>query len=496
MTLPADPLKWAVTAFRDGRNLNYETYAKYLAGKQSLEFATDRFRLAFGDLVEALTYNRCEAVVDAHADRLQVAGFAADDGVLAQAAQALWDANRMDVREGHVATDAFALGDSYVAVAMHPEPGRGVQFWTLDPRNVRVHYSLEAPGEIDLAAQTWQTEDGHSRLTLYFADHIEKYVSRTRTPSGLPVSAVAFERYQPADEPWPVVFPPGRPVPVFAFANNGRTDSYGASELRNVIPMQDGVNKTLADMVVAMEFAAFPQRVLLGVDPPTPEEQAIFDRFMTGVDRILTLSDANSKIGEFSAVNIAQYLAIVEFWDKAISRVTKVPTHYLGMTGDFPSGRALRIAEGPFIAKLEDRQRAFGAVWSDIMTYALILDGKSIEPGDLRVNWKSAAPLSSEDQLDLALGKKTLGMPFPQILRELGYEPTQLATILEDGQTDIEAELAAVREAKAKGLQLIETLRSPWALREAGVPDDAVKDIEELNGMDAMDGLGDVGGGP
>lgn len=490
MTLPADPIKWAITAFRDGRNLRYSTYADYLAGKQTLEFATTRYRSAFGDLFETLTYNRCQAVVDAHADRLQVAGFAADDGALAQRAQALWDANRMDVRQGHVATDAFGLGDSYVIVDKHPDRG-DVQLWTQDPRNVRVHYSLEAPGEIDLAAQTWQAEDGRSRLTLYFADRIEKYASRTKTPSGLPVGAAAFERYQPADEPWPVPLPAGGRVPVFAFANNGRTNSYGVSELHDVLPMQDGVNKTLADMVVAMEFAAFPQRVLLGVDPPTAEEQAIFDRFMTGVDRILTLSDTDSRIAEFSAVNIAQYLSVAEFWDKSIARVTKVPIDYLTGTSDAISGRSRRLREAAFTAKMEDRHRGFGAVWGDVETYALMLDGQTVKPGELRVNWKSAAPLSMEDQLDLALSKQTLGMPLSQILREMGYEPAQLDSILEEQRVH---SADAAREARAKALVLTETLRSSWALHEAGVPDDAAKDIEALNGMDAMDAGGVVGG--
>ena len=41
MPLPPDAVKWAIDAFRDGRNERYETYARYIAGEQPLAFATE-----------------------------------------------------------------------------------------------------------------------------------------------------------------------------------------------------------------------------------------------------------------------------------------------------------------------------------------------------------------------------------------------------------------------------------------------------------------------
>jgi hypothetical protein len=433
MTLPADPVKWALKMFQDDRTDRYNTYQEYVTGDQPLAFATLRFESTFGRLFEAFSYNRCELVIDAHADRLRVSGFGADTPTLATDAQLLWDANRMDVREGHVESDAFTYGDSYVIVEMHPDRG-DVQLWTQDPRTVRVHYSSEAPGELDLAVKRWVTEDGRTRLTLYFADRIEKYISRTRTPGGL-FANTAMERFEVNGEEWPVALGVPDTVPVFHFANNGRTNAYGVSELRSVLPLQDALNKTLMDMLVAMEFAAFPQRVLIGVQgSDDPEEALEEDRqlaaFVAGLQRIMTLEDPNAKIGEFSAVNIAQYLSVAEFWDKAVSRVTKVPMDYMAGTSDAISGRSRRLREAAFTAKIEDRQRAFGGVWSDIMTYGVRLKGAEAKPGAIRVNWVSAAPLSAEDQLDLAEAKKAVGLPFEQIVKELGYEPAQITEIL------------------------------------------------------------------
>ena len=428
MPLPADPLAWAVTAYRDGRNTTYAMYEDYLAGRHPLAFATSKFRSAFGRTFETFAYNRAEAVVDAHADRMQVTGFGADDAALAQQAHAQWMANRMDVREGHLEADAFGLGQGYVLVERHPESG-AVHYWVQPPASIRTHWSDDVPDTVDLAAKTWRDESGHQRLNLYFPDRVEKYISTNRAPSGIPVSATAFRRHKAADEPWPVFFAIPDTVPIFPVANNGRTNSYGVSELRHVLPLQDALNKTVMDTLVAMEFAAYPQRVVTGIQQPDDETKDAIRRFEAGVSRILTLYGDNVRLGEFSSANMAQYLAVVEFFDTAIARVTKVPVHYLSMSGGIPSGRALRIAEAPFTKKLIDRQRAFGGVLGAAVSYGLRLTGMDVPAGALRVNWEPAAPISDEDVWDLILAKRRANMPLMAALREAGYDPDQVRAI-------------------------------------------------------------------
>jgi hypothetical protein len=211
--------------------------------------------------------------------------------------------------------------------------------------------------------------------------------------------------------------------------------------LQDVLGLQDALNKTLMDMLITQEFAAFPQRVLINVDVEDDATAESVAKFQAGVDRLLTLmGDKDGKpasIAEFTAANIEQYDKAAEKWDIRISRVSRVPVHHLTMTGDFPSGASLRMAEGPFITKIEDRQRAFGSVLSSAMTYALRSMGVPVEDGDLRVNWASAAPMSEEDAWNVALQMKDVGMPFEQIIKEKrGYEPDQLREILEMKQRD------------------------------------------------------------
>ena len=62
----------------------------------------------------------------------------------------------------------------------------------------------------------------------------------------------------------------------------------------------------------------------------------------------------------------------------------------------------------------------------------MLFRSTTVQPGDIRVNWKPAAPLSDAEELQLALNRKALGFPFKSNLRELSYEPDQLKEIVED----------------------------------------------------------------
>jgi hypothetical protein len=462
MALPADPLKWAIASFNDGKNLTYNSYQTYIDGYQPLALATERYASTFGRLFENFSYNRCEAVVDAHADRLQVAGFGADDEVISQRAMDLWDANHMDVREGHIESDAFGLGDSYVIVEKHPERNQ-TYMWVQNPNTVRVHYADDVPGMVDLASKTWKNDDGYQRLNMYYAGRIEKYISRQRAITAMP-NAGSFERYDSADGPWEFALAVPGIVPVFPFHNNGRTNGYGRSELRNVLPLQDALNKAMTDLFVASEFAAWPQRVLIGVEPAAEGDQTL-NRYTAGIDRILTLFAPDAKIGEFSAANIAQYIAIIEYVDQSIARTARIPAHYLnGISGNI-SGRALRAAEVYWVKKLQDRQKAFSVPIAEAVSYGLALDGLNVEPGKLRVNWDSVTAMTEDDQMDLAVMKKReLEMSLETVLRELGYEPDQITQILEEKRRATDE---AMREFNRGGLGVAGPIADEDDLEEA-----------------------------
>ena len=443
-----EALRWAVAEFHRKPNDEYQLYRRYLAGDHDLQFATEKFREAFGLIFKTFSYNLCETVVDAHADRMEITGFGSDDDDAlkqrrieagddptetsrAQLMQDAWDANGMDHREGQIEADRFGLGDAYVIADF---VDRAPVLWPAIPPEMRVAYSDQRPGHRTAAARLWG-EGNLWRLNVWTETGLVKYQARRsgKDDTAIPQKPEAFVPWEGGENtiPNPV---PGI-VPVFHFANNARVNDYGVSELRNIIPLQNGLNKTVMDMLVAMEFAAFPQRVAIGIDDEDPDTQSAIRDLVTGVNRLITLQGTdgtNPSIAEFSAANIAQYLTVIQQFQQMIALVSKVPRNYFGdRTADAISGESKRMDESGFISKIEDRQRSDGQVWSELAAYVLTGMGHPTQPGEIRINWKPAAPMSTAEQLDAMIAKRTVGLPFEQILKEAGYEPDQIAKIME-----------------------------------------------------------------
>lgn len=428
-----DPLGWAQHELGNRRQYQrYERYEHYFEGEQPLAFATPKYAAVFGEMFRAFAYNRCSYVVDAHADRLQITGVRSVADAVTEVSGEIWTANRMDKRAGEVHRQAIMLGDAYLIV--WPETVDGsVQLWPQNAEYVRVAYDDERPGLVTLACKGMETHGGFHRINLYFPDRIEKYVTTEPVEERRGVQP-RYVPYEVPGEPWPIPNPWGV-VPVFHFANNADTGEMGRSELSDVIPLQDALNKTLTDLILASELGGFPQKVILGLDADDEQVREGLRRLEAGMNKIFSIPfDPDGKapsIAEFSATNLKQISEVVTMFDTLISRVSRVPVHYLQLSGDFPSGRALRTAEGPFVTKIEDRQVAFGNVWEDAMHLALRMSGVS-DPGRLTAVWEAATALQDEDKWDLALQKSAAGLPLEQILREMGgYEEEEIARIVE-----------------------------------------------------------------
>jgi hypothetical protein len=417
-------IKWALAGITVNAN-RAKRPRDYYEGRHPLAFATEKYREAFGVSLKEVTDNLMPVIVDTPADRLEVEGFTVSAGgegatVAEKAAREIWRQNRMEVRAGEVHQDAFADGDVYVIVWPDPD---NPKMPTLYPNRAGccvVHYDDERPGYITRAAKAWIDEDdGHSRLTLYYRDRIERYRSRQKSQGGLEVTDAA--QYVLVENE-PVVRNPFDKVPVFHFANRASIGQMGRTELDEAMPLADVLNKTLCDRLVAQEFYAFNQRYAIGL---SPEE-------MTGAKvrpgGIWTARSKDVKFGEFSASDIGQYVELAESDRKEIARVSRTPLHYFTLEGSFPSGEAQKTADGPLLSKVRKRQKAWGMVWADVMRFALRIGGHGEH--DVQTVWANTEPRSEDEELDKAAKKAELGIDERTVLTELGYTPDEIERIL------------------------------------------------------------------
>jgi hypothetical protein len=431
------------------RGKEYERYERYYNGEHPLSFATEKFRSAFGGQLRSLADNMCTAPVDALADRLEITAFSVEEGDASagEAAWKLWEANRMDRRAGEVHTEALREGDAYVIV--WPDDEGVPRILPQGAALMTVQYDPEKPGVVMWAAKCWTGDDKRTRLTMYYPDRLEKYITRSRG-SGAPtsssgsggkegsgtrgdpsLSAKNFVRREVLGEQWPVNNQYGT-VPVFHFANNAGVGRFGTSELRNVTPLQDALNKAMADMLVAMEFVAFPQRWATGIEIEIDQTTgAPIQPFKAGADRVWAVGDKDAAFGQFQQGQLGEYLAVQDSLRLEIARVTGTPLHYMSLMSDPPSGEALKTLEARFVKKCLDRQTSFGNVWEDVLALALRMSAEGPDSARLQAEWVAAAPQSELELADTGIQWQTLGVPDEVIWEKLGFTDAQITKWLE-----------------------------------------------------------------
>jgi hypothetical protein len=435
----ADDITWCLAEFAARRG-GYALYHAYLRGDHRLTFATKGYKAAFKALLVGLRCNLCPRMVHALTDRLKVTGFEAHDaetsdqeggGVAARRAAAknawaLWQDGRLDRHENRIYTEAVATGDAYLLVWPDPDDPMVPCFYPQSADQVVMRYDAERPGVPTLAAKFWRDEKNTKRyrLNLYYADRIEKYTTPDRTNA--PSKAADFALLPGADGE--IANPYGR-VPVFHYPFEGGLGQCGQAELRDIIPLQDGMNKELCDMLVASEFGAFPQKWAIGVDPDAEEGDE--NALRAGIDRLVTVLNKDAKLGQFDATDLAAYRETIFAFAELMALVKGIPMHVLRMGGTIPSGESLKTAEAPLVSRVEDTQTDFGDVWEDALAFALRIAGKG-DDAQLTATWRPAVSRGEKDQAEtVGILRQQVGLPLDEALRLLGrYSEDEIARIV------------------------------------------------------------------
>lgn len=431
-----------------GRRPMIEKAHRYYDGDHNLAFAGEKFLEAFGGLFGAFADNWCGVVVDAVEERMQVQGFRVNQAATADAAaKRLWEANELDLQSsiGHV--DGLVSGAFFVTV--WPGETEGVPEITVESATttiVECHPKLRR--RRTSALRTWCDDDGFEHAELFFPDEVYLFRSKTKRTGGivdpLRVQWVVEDQLDVAsdlDASGAMPNPLGV-VPVVEFLNRPRLTSsrrvrFGKhSELVAVIPLQDAVNKLLADMLVASEFAAFPQRHLTGYEPDDvigadgkPTGAVKPPNFQSGPGKLWWLEEEGAKFGQFDAADLSSSVTSVELVVQHIASVSATPPHYLRASADRLSGESIKSAESGLVAKVRRKMRGWGAGWEEVMRLAgQLADVEELAGAQsMETIWKDPETRTESEHVDALVKKKELDVPAPQLWEEAGYTPEQIA---------------------------------------------------------------------
>jgi len=401
----------------------------YYRGEHNMAFSTAQYRQVFGTLFSHFADNWCDLVVDASAERLRVEGFRfAEDVEADDAAWEIWQRNKMNAEADMAHTDAIKLGCTYVLVgaddggaatmqvepadkaivALDPAQGRhrlaGLRSWR-DEFDVE-HCALYLPGEV-----YWWRREGNEQTARWEAD-----VGSGTNPLGV--------------------------VPLIPLANAPTlSDRLGRSDIERVIPLQNAINKLCADMIVASEFAAYPQRWATGIEIPVNPEtgEKMTPNFLGGADRVWGVEAEGARFGNFAIADLSPYVKAIEMCIQHIAAQTRTPPHYLlGSMGAFPSGESLKATETGLVAKVKRKQLSFGEGWEEAMRLAFAVEGdtKRAETVAIETIWANPESRIVAETVDAAVKLASIGVPRPALWEYVGASPQQVARWRVEGQPE------------------------------------------------------------
>ncbi|WP_431911737.1 phage portal protein [Nonomuraea jabiensis] len=421
---PQTPLEWinyleGKLSKQRSEVRKYSTY--YDSENKTLSYAQKKFSEIFGDLFVGWRDNFCPLIVDSVSERLRIQGFRMQAEEPAdKEANEIWQRNFLDAESNAAHIDALMGGSSYLTV--WGDEDDKAMIVPESAEEVTVQYE---PGSRRkrAAALKWYIDDwGTEHTTLWLPDSVWTS-ERVGDGEGKSWS-------EPQSNPNKLGV-----VPVIPLLNRTRLKLTPFSELAAIIPVQDAINKVAADALVASEFAAFPQRVLAGVEPlpenPTAEELegARQEAIKAYIDRILTLDNPDAKWGQFEAADLSNYVTLIDMLVQHMASQSRVPFHYFLLNGGVaPSGESITAAEAGLVAKARERMLHFGESWEEALRLAFKVEGdmSKAEAYSAEVIWEDPEYRSKAQLADSLLKMKELNVPDRQLQEEYGYTPTQI----------------------------------------------------------------------
>ncbi|MGA5629805.1 phage portal protein [Streptomyces cellulosae] len=428
-----------------------DKHVQYYRGQHPLRFASSEFRKFFAQQYAGFSDNWTQVVNDSPVERLTVTGVQ-----LAGATEAdkdlweVWQRNTLDADSQLGFTAAGYGARAFVLVWVDPDEPDVPLVTFEDPRQAIVSYVPGSRRKRRAALKVWQDGSGEC-ATLYLPDEVWKFERQAVGPAPRKDNALAaiddsFKQWEwtprdTGDRPNPQPNPIGE-VPMVELPNRPLLADEPLSDVSGTIAMQDAINLLWSQLFTAADYAAFPQRVVMGQEPPkTPildkqgqkigEQPLDLDRF--SVSRVAFFGNKDARIGEWQAANLKAYADIIEVGVGHIAAQTRTPQHYLiGRMANL-SGDALIAAETGLVKRVGEKQLWFGGAIREVFRLVALAQN---EPGKARaiaggeVLWADPQSRNQAQLADALLKLKQIGFPFQYLALKYGLTPTEVAGLI------------------------------------------------------------------
>ena len=436
-----------ILVLRRNEQHRLQRIAKYMKGDHDSVYVPQGARTEYKWLLKRSTVNYLPLVVSTVSQQLHVDGYRASlpgsdpapgsEGSTTQGSEgsgdvlgigkenaAAWDifiANRLAARQHGLHRSIMKYGAAYMAVLPgDPQP----VMRPVSPRRMTALYSDDVDDpwpEYAVEERIHQTTRGQYRIVYLYDDQC-RY-----TLTGAVNSAEVH---------WPELGDPVIPrgeasiqehglgvCPVVRFLHeidlDGEMDVSG--EVEPLIPLQDQINTTTFNLLMAQQYGAFRQRWVTGM-VPDDEEGRPREPFRSGVDRLFVAEDADTKFGEFGQTDVTGFLNSREASIRHMATISQVPPyHLLGQIANL-SAEALAAARDGLDRKVEEAQGVLSEPWKQTMQLAALAAGDKDgwNDTDSSVTWRDTSARAFAATVD-ALGKlaQMLGVPATELWHKI-----------------------------------------------------------------------------
>ena len=469
------------------RNRRTEKFANYYDGEFDTPWLPEEVAEDFKRIVHMTSSNYMGLVVNAMVERMNLIGFRrAGSGALGDLdLWRIWTANHIESQHDQGLLEAAIHGAFYYLVAPGRKDSSLPEIYIEHPTQCIVEH---VPGtnrrEAAAGLKAWQ--DDWTKMvyaTVYLPDGIYKFQARdpsafsgdgtfaTEMPGerDLPELAAQWEERRVPGEPWPVPNELGE-VPLVESPNNPRLLTGGVSELFDLWPIQDRVNKTIADRMMTQDTGAFPQKWASGW-PEEDDSGTAQDPLAIGRKRIVTTDVAEARFGQWDAAPLDPYSNAKREDVIDIASLSRTPPHYLISGMSNANGATLKAAESGLVSKVTQRMAAHSAAAVQAMLLACRLAGIEVEDSEtLEAMWENPEFRTQAETTDsLIKMRQAADLPRSVVWAKWGATPAEMQMweeLLEEEQRKA-AERAMMYDPAA---QLAEQMRSAQGAFGDGAP--------------------------
>lgn len=323
-----------------------------------------------------------------------------------------WQRSRLDARQAAIYRGALTFGHAFTLTEVVRDR---VITKGLSPRRTAALYDDPANDDtpvVALTVKSWPREKKLGVARMWDETHEYKVTFKSRTETDKDVTVTEVGPHGASE------------CPITRFAAAVDLEGRTVGVVEPMIALQNRINQTVFDLLVAQTYGSFKVRWVTGMAPPLKrdaEGEVVLDEdgqpiplpIDVNAKRFLFAEDQDTHFGSLDETPLEGYISAIDVAIRHLSAISQTPPHYLlGQIANL-SAEALIAAELALLRKVQEIQVTFGESWERVFRLAAELSDDDMSADDFNgeVIWRDTESRSLSAVADALQKMRELGIP-------------------------------------------------------------------------------------